>query len=83
MLKTFLTQEEIVLEHTCTSSWKAQYTINEPSNKIQSKDEHWNYIQYELEVKDDQYTHLITRYRKKNSSMTPKKTVFIINAQQS
>ena len=33
-----------------TSSQKIYYTINMPSNRIPDKDQHWNNIQYKLEL---------------------------------
>ena len=32
----------------------SHYSKNMPSNKIQSKEYHWNEIHYEIEVDDDQ-----------------------------
>ena len=61
------------------SSKKAEYASNNPSNKQQDKDLHWNETQCESEEEDDLVNPSFHQIWNENSSMMLKKKVLVIN----
>ena len=62
-----------------SSSQKALYGINKPSNKIQGKDYPWNEIEYKFEVEDELVKLSYYQMQELKSSMMLKKKVLIIS----